>query len=145
MGREAKGYTAGSSGGRVPASFVLVAMAVDVVAAVVAAVAAASVAGPAQAATPTRATIEATQFTVPSNGIGEAFARCPVNKRALGGGVVQSGPPNSLLVNASGPLDSTGVTLQTNDGDVAKQWYAAVSNNSTAQLQRTFRAFAICE
>jgi hypothetical protein len=101
-------------------------------------------AGKANAApTPTRATIEATQFTVPERQTGEEFAVCKGNKRAVGGGVVQSGEAAvGMTVIASGPLDASGVTLQTKDGDIAKQWYAAVSND-TAQ-QRTYRVFAIC-
>jgi hypothetical protein len=101
-------------------------------------------AGKANAApTPTRATIEATQFTVPERQTGEEFAVCKGNKRAVGGGVVQSGEAAvGMTVIASGPLDASGVTLQTKDGDIAKQWYATV-NNFTAQ-QRTYRVFAIC-
>ncbi|HEX5849407.1 MAG TPA: hypothetical protein VFY59_09420 [Rubrobacter sp.] len=100
-------------------------------------------AGEARAATPTRATIEATQFTVQSGQTGEAFAVCPGTKRAVGGGVVQSGPAVvGISVAASGPLDGTGVTLNTRDGDVAKQWYAAADNFTATQ--RIFKVFAIC-
>jgi hypothetical protein len=102
----------------------------------------ASLAGTAQAATPTRATIVETQFKVAAGGRGEEFAVCPGTKRAVGGGVVQSGSASGVRVRASGPLDATGVTLNTNDGDIAKQWYAAVENGSGAE--RTFRVFALC-
>jgi hypothetical protein len=88
------------------------------------------------------ATIEATKFTVDDEQTGEEFARCPGSKRALGGGVVQSGSAEGLRVQASGPLDATGVTLNTRDGDVAKQWYAAVYNVSGAD--QVFKVFAIC-
>jgi hypothetical protein len=96
------------------------------------------------------ATIEATPFTVEGSATGkledsktgQEYAVCPPNKRALGGGVVQSGPPERLFVHASGPLDSTGETAQTVSGDIAKQWYAAVGNVS-GQL-RDFKVFAIC-
>jgi len=90
------------------------------------------------------ATIEATRFTVGSGTTGEAFARCLGTKRALGGGVVQSGPPTDLVVRASGPLDATGVTIETNDGDIAKQWYAAVGNDPSG-TQQSLKVFAICE
>jgi hypothetical protein len=101
-------------------------------------------AGKANAApTPTRATIEATQFTVPERQTGEEFAVCKGNKRAVGGGVVQSGEAAvGMTVIASGPLDASGVTLQTKDGDIAKQWYATVNNFTNEQ--RTYRVFAIC-
>ena len=111
-------------------------------AAIVVAIGVALGASTAVAATPTRATIEATEFTVEDQGLGQAFAVCPDTKRALGGGVVQSGSAQYLFVNASGPLDNTGVTLETKDGDKAKQWYAAVENYSGAE--REFKVFAIC-
>ena len=89
------------------------------------------------------AKIKATPFSVVNGEVGEEFAKCASTKRALGGGVVQSGSANSLFVNASGPLDNTGITLQTRDGDKATQWYAAVLNLSGSL--REFKAFAICE
>lgn len=50
-------------------------------------------AGMAVAATPTRAAIEGTDvFAGPSGRIAEGFAVCPGKTRAVGGGVVQSGP-----------------------------------------------------
>ncbi len=98
--------------------------------------------GTAVAATGTGPTIKATTFEVAARDNGEAFAVCPREKRALGGGVVQSGSPAGIFVRASGPLDSTGTTLKTIDGDIPKMWYAAVQNiNPTA---RTFKVFAIC-
>ena len=113
-------------------------------AAIVVAIGVALGASTAVAATPTRATIEATDAVTLADGTsGEAFAVCPGTKRALGGGVVQSGPAHiHLAVLASGPLDSSGLASKTNDGDVAKQWYAAVRNVSGEQ--RTFKVFAIC-
>jgi len=120
-----------------------VVLAVGVVAAAVAVLGVVLDAGVVRAATPTRATIEATQFTVQSGEVGEAFAVCPGTKRAVGGGVVQSGQASiGLAVIASGPLDGTGVTLNTNDGDKAKQWYAAVDNFTGTE--RIFKVFAIC-
>jgi hypothetical protein len=142
MGKEeSEGYVMANSSRGQRFSALLIVVVAMVVAAVVVTVAAPD-AGPAWAATPTLATIESTQFTVQAGQIGEAPAVCPGTKRALGGGVVQSGPATSLRVLASGPLDGTGVTLNTNDGDKAKQWYAAVLNGS--REQRTFRVFAIC-
>jgi hypothetical protein len=90
----------------------------------------------------TNATIEATAFSVAPTTAGEAFAVCPSGKRALGGGVVESGPPSGLVVRASGPLDETGTTSQTVDGDVAKQWYASVLNNTSQTVN--FKVFAVC-
>jgi len=101
-------------------------------------------AGTAVAATASRATIEATdQFSVSTGETGEAFAVCPGTKRALGGGIVQSGPAQRyFFLNVSGPLDNTGVTANTKDGDIAKQWYAAVENRTGASVK--FKVFAIC-
>jgi hypothetical protein len=72
----------GTGGHRLPALLImLVAMVVATVVVIIVALDT----GTARAATPTRASIEATQFTVGSNETGEAFAVCPGTKRALGG------------------------------------------------------------
>ena len=89
------------------------------------------------------ATIEATSFSVADEQTVEEYAVCPGNKRALGGGVVQSGPAQGVFVRASGPLGSSGVTAQTVSGSIPKQWYAAVSNSSGKA--RDLKVFAVCE
>lgn len=91
-----------------------------------------------------RATIEATQFTVPAGQTGRDYAVCRGKKRAIGGGVVQSGEAQGFYVRASGPLDASGVTLETDTGDKATQWYAA-TENTFDDTPRTFRVFAVCE
>jgi hypothetical protein len=88
------------------------------------------------------ATVEATTFKVADRQEGEEYAKCPANKRVVGGGVVQSGPPNDLFVRASGPLNASGITAQTRNGDIATQWYTAVGNYSGGPV--TFKVFAIC-
>ena len=96
------------------------------------------------------ATIEAKPFTVEgaapgpvtNSKTGEAYAVCPGNMRALGGGVVQSGSPNALYVRASGPLAETKDAANTVSGDIAKRWYAAVANHS--KEPRNLKVFAIC-
>jgi hypothetical protein len=88
------------------------------------------------------ATIEATSFSLAAGQTGEEFAMYPGNKRALGGGVVQSGPAAGFVL-ASGPLNSRGVTAQTQSGDIPKQWYADVVNFSGQQ--RDLKMFAVCE
>src|SRR5829696_5820270 len=96
------------------------------------------------------ATIEAKPFTVEgaapgpvtNSKTGEAYAVCPGNTRALGGGVVQSGSPNALYVRASGPLAETKDAANTVSGDIAKRWYAAVANHS--KEPRNLKVFAIC-
>jgi hypothetical protein len=72
----------------------------------------------------------------------EEYAVCPSNKRALGGGVIQSGPPDNLLVYASGPLAETKDAANTVSGDIAKRWYARVDNSSGAPVN--LKVFAIC-
>ena len=88
--------------------------------------------------------VKATPVSVQAGQTNEAFAVCGVGKRALGGGVVQSGTAAGLFVRASGPLDGTGVTLNTGDGDVARQWYAAIAVDAGLP-PRDFKVFAICE
>ena len=65
------------------------------------------------------ATIEATTFKVADRQTGEENAKCPSNKRVVGGGVVPNGQ-DSRYVAASGPLDKTGTTAQTQSGDIAR-------------------------
>ena len=139
MGEEDKGYTVRgrSRGHRLPV--LVVAMAI-----LVSSIGAALDAGPAVANESTDATVEATSFTVGGNQTGEGYAVCPANKRVVGGGVVQSGPPYLINVKASGPLDSSGYTSQTVDGDIATQWYGAAWNGDTSKA-RDFKVFAICE
>jgi hypothetical protein len=144
-----------SRGRRLPMIFMLLAM---VVAMAAVAIGVGLTAGgmavakkqPPKPAPTTGATIQATSFEVGPNNdqTGEAYAKCPGKKRAVGGGVVQIGPPTSGLdVVASGPLDSTGSPSNTQSGDIAKQWYAAVVNRGSSGKgiqQRNFKVFAIC-
>src|SRR5215218_201991 len=98
------------------------------------------------------ATIEAKQFTVEgaapgpvtNSKTGEAYAVCPGNMRALGGGVIQSGSPNALYVRASGPLAETKDAANTVSGDIAKRWYARVNDMGTHNEPVHWKVFAIC-
>ena len=102
-----------------------------------------AVAGPAK-----DARIHATPFSV-DPGLGGAFARCPAHRRAVGGGVIETGSRRAY-VSASGPLDATDTAAiqpssgvaNTKDGDVAKQWYAGVSNASSRALD--LKVLALC-
>ena len=89
-----------------------------------------------------RARIEVTRTWAKAGGTGRARARCGSNRRALGGGVVES-HRRFLRVWASGPLDATGVPAKTTDGDVAKQWYGAVENTNPERVR--VKVLAICE
>ena len=70
-------------------------------------------------------------------------AECPGRKRALGGGIVQSGgPPNGPLLRQSVPLDGSGTVAGTSGGDRPKQWQVLGQNFSG--VARDFRIFAVC-
>ncbi len=143
MGTEEEAYVMDSSRGRrLPMVFVLLAVVVAMVAVAIGLALGGGARAVAAPAAPD-ATIEATSFSVATSRTGEEFAVCPGNKRALGGGVVQSGPAPGVGVRASGPLDSSGVTAQTVSGSIPKQWYAAVYNNSGKA--QDFKVFAVCE
>jgi hypothetical protein len=82
---------------------------------------------------------------LPSGESAAAAARCPEGHRIVGGGVGTTGPVSPGLdytVELSGPLDFTGDTANTDDGDEAVFWYASVHNSSTAP--RDFKVFALC-
>jgi hypothetical protein len=89
-----------------------------------------------------RARVEATRSWAKAGGNGHARAKCPSTKRAVGGGIIES-RRRFLRVLASGPLDATGVPANTKDGDVAKQWYAAVENTNPEGVR--VKVLAICE
>ena len=92
------------------------------------------------------ATIEATSFYAGTGSAG-ATASCPAGGRALGGGVATTGPAGfgpgmpPYTVQLSGPQDETGSFAMTDDGEVARSWYASVYNQSPGQ---PFKAFALC-
>jgi hypothetical protein len=75
--------------------------------------------------------------------VGGANARCPSNKRALGGGIIESGQLGFVRVRASGPLDASGAAANTTDGDVAKMWHGAVENRNDYRIR--VKVLAICE
>ncbi len=86
------------------------------------------------------ATIRATRLTA-DQGLAGAFADCPAGRRAVGGGVVSTGS-RPVYVAASGPLDGSGAggpldpsgsVVNTRNGDLARRWYAGVSNPSSAK------------
>lgn len=92
-----------------------------------------------------KATIESTDFSVSGFGassLGQTSVHCGIGRRALGGGVLKTGGDGHVSVLASGPLDGSGVTLESNTGDQPKQWYVAVTSESSATTY--LRAFAIC-
>src|SRR5215212_7828925 len=115
------GSSSTSRGRRLPMTFMLLAMVVAMVVAIGVTLGGGGMAvAKKQAnapATTDGATIEATALPVAPGKIGEASAVCPSNKRALGGGVVQSGPVRDSRVRASGPLNASGNTAQTQSGD----------------------------
>jgi hypothetical protein len=69
-------------------------------------------------------------------------AACPANQAALSGGVIQSGGPGGIQLNASGPLDETGMTLNTKAGDTPRMWHVSVAH--TTGTQRHFTVLVIC-
>lgn len=67
--------------------------------------------------------------------------QCPSGRRAVGGGVGTFDSVDSKIL-VSGPLDETGLTANTDNGDVARFWYAAVYNRG--ETPRAYRVFAMC-
>jgi hypothetical protein len=78
------------------------------------------------------AVVEETTFRVPEGSTRHDAARCPIGRRVTGGGIGASATPVNDYVQVSGPLDETGSTSNTVQGDVAQYWYAAVYNYSLA-------------
>jgi hypothetical protein len=75
---------------------------------------------------------------------GEGAVACPPGQRALSGGVVATTLGTQYeRVDASGPLDETGLTANTTTGDVARYWFAEVRNFDTT-AGRAFEVYAVC-
>jgi hypothetical protein len=102
----------------------------------------AGLAGAVQAAPAVDAIVEATTFNFPGTGSGAALASCPAGRRVVGGGVNTTAGAAGSVVLASGPVDETGETGNTLDGDIARGWYASVVHNDGAA--RTYKVFALC-
>ena len=85
--------------------------------------------------------IETDSFNVAGDSGGDGQAFCPDGTRVVGGGVTVTTAGSSSVV-VSGPLDETGLTAETNDGDVGRSWYAQVYNFEL--FERTFKATALC-
>jgi Ca2+-binding RTX toxin-like protein len=92
-------------------------------------------------------TVEVQPLTLPSYSSGDARATCPPGKRVVGGGINTTGPVTAgtgddYLVELSGPRDETALTANTEDGDVARHWYASIVNLTGSSQE--FRVFALC-
>ena len=92
-----------------------------------------------------RATIEATPSSAEGGGsTGYAFAKCPPTKRALGGGIIESGRLGFLRVLASGPLDATGVAANTEGW--RGRWGSGTGPSKTGTRSASLvKVLAICE
>src|SRR5262249_6003163 len=79
-------------------------------------------------------------------GENSGIATCPAGRRATGGGIGTEGPLSFSLiyygVHLSGPLEASGATADTDDGDAAARWDAAAVNGNASM--QTFRTFALC-
>jgi hypothetical protein len=89
------------------------------------------------------ATIAAASTSIPSHSAGATFVNCPVGKLVTGGGIGTPDTPVNDYLQVSGPLDGSGSTENTIDGDVAVFWYGSAFNASTAA--REYKVFALCE
>jgi hypothetical protein len=78
---------------------------------------------------------------------GDAAVECPSGQRAIGGGVTYAVTTvaGGTRLDSSGPLDETGTTANTVTGDVARYWYAAVSDFDPALGDgQYYGIYAVC-
>ena len=87
------------------------------------------------------AVVEEASYPIPANAAGEGGVTCPAGRRVVGGGIGTTAATVNSSVQVSGPLGPTGLTASTNDGDIARSWYANVYNIDEA---RTYKVFALC-
>jgi hypothetical protein len=85
--------------------------------------------------------IQGSDLEIGAGQAGGTAVACPAGSRSIGGGATlfQSG---SSVLEASGPLDSSGTTQNTDDGDVAAYWYSHLLN--TGADSNTGFFWAIC-
>jgi hypothetical protein len=98
-------------------------------------------AGPARAASVSDPSVEQTTVVLAGGEQRGVAVQCPGDKRVTGGGVGTFDSVDSKIL-VSGPLDETGLTANTDSGDIARFWYAAVYNRGTTP--RAYRFFALC-
>jgi len=93
------------------------------------------------------ATVAVKPLTIPPASGASESATCPLGQRAISGGVNSLGPAPTISMyyrlELSGPLDETGFIANTDDGDIARGWFAYVFN-AFANTQNTFRVYALC-
>ena len=92
--------------------------------------------------------VRSTTIAVPPGGAQSGTVSCPSGMRVVGGGVTTNSPTpdDSTLryrIQLSGPLDETGTTAETEDGDVARSWFAYVGNEDF-QAGHLFKISALC-
>lgn len=92
------------------------------------------------------AVLEVQDVVAASGGSVATTAACPAGRRVLGGGLITTGPASLgdafYFVQLAGVQDETGLTGNTDDGDVARFFYGYVHNVSGAP--QTVKAVAIC-
>jgi hypothetical protein len=94
------------------------------------------------------AMIVAKQFTLDTSGAtpaGSATVMCPTGTRATGGGVGPVSPAagDNYRVQASGPVESSGLAVNADTGDIPRGWLVTVSLFA-GPPNGDFRAFALC-
>ena len=92
------------------------------------------------------ATIEVERLTLANDTSGATTATCPAGRRVLGGGLGTSGPVSTgdapgYRLRLAGPQDETGLTANTQDGDVARRFHAYFYTQSG---QQEFKVIALC-
>jgi hypothetical protein len=76
---------------------------------------------------------------------GNATAACPPGQRAVGGGntFYLTNEPQYIRVEATGPLDETGLTANLEDGDIARFWTVEARNFETHRPELVY-VYALC-
>ena len=88
------------------------------------------------------ATVAAASMSVPAHSARGTAVGCPAGKMVTGGGIGTPATPVNDHLQVSGPLDVTGLTVNTIDGDAGVYWYGNVFNDSDAARQ--YKVFALC-
>lgn len=77
---------------------------------------------------------------------GSATVMCPTGTRATGGGAAPVSPidADGYRIQASGPVDSSGLSVNTDTGDIPRGWLVTVSQFQNFGTSSSFHIYALC-
>jgi hypothetical protein len=99
---------------------------------------------PSLADAPTDAHLKVKSFTTEFLETQTKTVSCPDGERVVGGGLLQTGSPDLVIMRSSGPLNAAGDVESTRDGTIPTQWTAGSNNQPASHKEANEKVMAIC-